>query len=173
MSRHPQGFPPHRERVLPASRYLAPYVQTPPDVVDRMLAFSGVGAGDVVVDLGAGDGRVILTAAQTYGVRAVGYEIDSDLVADARRSIREAGVEHLAEIRKQDMLAADLSEATVVALYLTSAANIRVRRHILEQVKPQTRIVSHEFGMGMWRPARVERMRDASGVFRTLYLWQR
>src|SRR5512145_2066805 len=98
MIRHPQGFPPHRERVLPASRYLAPYVQTPPDVVDRMLAFSGVGAGDVVVDLGAGDGRVILTAAQTYGVRAVGYEIDSDLVADARRSIREAGVEHLAEI---------------------------------------------------------------------------
>jgi protein-L-isoaspartate O-methyltransferase len=172
MSRHPQTSIPHRERTLPPPRYLAPCAQTPPDVVARMLALAGVGAGDVVVDLGAGDGRVVVAAAQTYGVRAVGYEIDHDLISDARRSIREAGLEHLAEIRAQDILAATLTEATVVTLFLTSGANIRVRRHILEQVRPQTRIVSHEFGMGMWRPTRVERMRDANGVSRTLYLWR-
>jgi hypothetical protein len=159
-------------RAVPAARYIAPYVQTPLDVVDRMLDLAVIGAGDVLYDLGAGDGRIVLAASATYGIRAVGYEIDPDLVADARESIGRAGVGHLAEIRAHDILAADLSGATVFTVYLTPGANVRLRPRILAHAPRGARVVSHEFGMGVWRPAQVERMHDAHGVPHTLYLWR-
>jgi predicted RNA methylase len=137
-----------------------------------MLALAGVGSEDIVADLGAGDGRIVLAAASTHRARAVGYEIDPDLVAEARGAIDRAGLRHLAEIRDQDLLSADLSQATVFTLYLPTGANVRLRPRILEHARRGARIVSHEFGMGMWSPKQVERMRDTSGVPRTLYLWQ-
>jgi predicted RNA methylase len=157
----------------PSSRYVAPYVQSPPDVVDRMLALAGVRAGDILYDLGSGDGRIVLAAARAYGIKAVGLELDPDLVADSRKVIVAAGLESLAEIRPHDILTADFSAATILTLYLEPQANLRLRPRIVEQLRRGARIVSHEFDMGAWKPARVEQMTDASGVPRTLYLWRR
>jgi len=159
-------------RAVPAARYIAPYVQTPPDVVERMLELAAIRPGNVLHGLGGGDGRVVLAASTTYGIRAVGYEIDPDLVVDARDAIARAGVGHLAEIRAHDVLAADLSGATVFTLYHTPGANVRLRPRILAHAPRGARVVSHEFGMGCGGRARVERMCDAHGLAHTLCLWQ-
>ena len=151
---------------------LAPYVPTPQDVVDRMLELAQVGKADVIYDLGSGDGRVVVTAAKKYGAKSVGFEIDPVLVSWSRRNIKEAGVAHLAEIREQDLMTVDLSPATVVTLYLYPAANLRLRPQLRRQLKPGSRVVSHDFGMGDWKPDHVEQMTDSSGLLRTIYLWR-
>jgi 16S rRNA A1518/A1519 N6-dimethyltransferase RsmA/KsgA/DIM1 with predicted DNA glycosylase/AP lyase activity len=150
--------------------YVAPFVQTPPEVVERMLVLAEVREGDILYDLGSGNGRIVLTAARRHGITAVGFEVDPDLVADSRKAIADAGLEDLAEICTQDIFTADLTAATVLTLYLYPRANLRLRPRIPEQLRPGARVVSHEFGMGAWKPARVERVTDESGVPRTLYL---
>jgi hypothetical protein len=151
---------------------LAPYVPTPQDVVDRMLAFAQVTSNDVVYDLGSGDGRIVITAAKKYGARGVGIDIDPERIAESRRNARDAGVTALVEFRRGDILQADVSKATVVTLYLVSSGNLKLRPLLTRQLPVGTRVVSHAFGMGDWTPEKVERFKDAQGDERVIYLWR-
>lgn len=137
-----------------------------------MLAFAEVTSKDVVYDLGCGDGRIVVTAAKKYGAHGVGIDIDSDRIDDSRRNAREAGVTALVEFRRGDILQADVSDATVVMLYLVSSSNLKLRPLLTKQLKPGSRIVSHSFGMGDWQPTKVDRFKDARGDDRVLYLWR-
>jgi SAM-dependent methyltransferase len=154
------------------SPYIAPYVPTPQEVIDRMLELAEVRNGDVVYDLGSGDGRIVITAARRYGVKAVGFEIDPTLVKASRDNIKEAGLEHLVEIREEDIRNVDLSPASVLTLYLYPTANLRLRSAIVRQLRPGSRVVSHQFTMGTWKPDRIDRLTDSTGILRTLYLWR-
>jgi SAM-dependent methyltransferase len=151
---------------------LAPYVPTPNDVVDRMLTFAKVTRKDVVYDLGCGDGRIVIAAAKKYGARGVGIDIDPERINESIANARTAGVEKLVTFKLQDALKTDVSEATVVTLYLLSFANVQLRPLLQKQLKPGARIVSHNFGMGDWKPDEIDSFRDAIGGTRTLYLWR-
>jgi SAM-dependent methyltransferase len=157
---------------LPSPSSLAPYVPTPQDVVDRMLKLAGVTDKDVVYDLGCGDGRIVITAAQKYGARGVGVDIDPERVSESEANARKAGVEKLVSFKLQDAMAVDVSKATVVTLYLLSASNMKLRPLLTRQLAPGTRIVSHAFSMGDWEPAQVDQFEDEHGIRRTLYLWK-
>ena len=151
---------------------LAPFDPTPQEVVERMLHLANVKSSDVLYDLGAGDGRVVIAAAKKYGIRAVGYEIDPGLAKLARENVRHAGVERLVEIREQDFLTADLSRASVVTLYLSYDGNLALRPQLLRQLKPGARVVSYTFDMGEWQPKISETYRDSGGDAHAIYFWQ-
>ena len=151
---------------------LAPYVATPPDVVDRMLTFAKVGPEDVVYDLGCGDGRIVIAAAKKFGARGVGVDINPVRINESMANARKAGVEKLVTFKLQDAMQTDVSEATVVTLYLLSFANVQLRPILEKQLKPGARIVSHNFGMGNWEPDQVDSFTDSNGGTRTLYLWR-
>lgn len=153
-------------------RELAPYEPTPMEVVERMLKLANIGSGDVVYDLGSGDGRIVIAAAKKYGVRAVGIELDPELVARSRDNVRQAGVEGLVEIREQDIMTADLSEATVVTMYLLADSNLRLRPILQRQLRPGARVVSNDFDMDDWEPDLSEAVTDAQGDEYTVFLWQ-
>ncbi len=153
------------------SKKIVPFVPTPQDVVERMLEMAQVKKGDVVYDLGSGDGRIVITAAKKYGAKAVGFEIDPDLIKQSRESIRKEGLGHLAEIREQDILTVDLSPANVVTMYLLPEVNLRLRPNVWKQLKPGSRVVSHDFDMGDWKAVKTEAIKDKSGWDHTLYLW--
>jgi hypothetical protein len=129
-----------------------PYVQTPQNVVDRMLEIAKVGPGDYVVDLGSGDGRMVITAAKKYGARGFGVDLDRKLVALANRNARQAGVANRAVFYQRDLHETDVSAATVMSIYLLPEVNLMIRTRLLATLKPGTRIVSHDYGMGEWRP---------------------
>ena len=148
------------------SKKIVPFVPTPQEVVEAMLELGQVRKGEVVYDLGSGDGRIVITAAKKYGARAVGFEIDPDLIKQSRDAIRKEGLEHLAEIREQDILTVDVAPATVVTLYLLPDVNLQIRPNLLNQLKPGSRVVSHAFSMGDWKPEKVVRVNG-----RTVYLW--
>jgi SAM-dependent methyltransferase len=152
-------------------RSLAPFVATPSDVVERMLTLAKVGPRDVVYDLGCGDGRIVIAAAQKFGARGVGVDIDARLINQAEASAKAAGVEKRVTFLVQDALTVDVSDATVVTLYLLSASNVRLRPILTRQLRRGARIVSHSFAMGDWEPDVVDTFRDAAGTSRTLYLW--
>jgi SAM-dependent methyltransferase len=154
------------------SRSLAPFVPTPDDVVERMLALAGVTENDVVYDLGCGDGRIVIAAAREFGARGVGVDIDPQRIAEANANAEQAGVQHLVEFLEQDAMQVDVSEATVVTLYLLSSSNARLKPILTRQLRPGARIVSHAFSMGDWDPDAVDRFEDARGSTRTLYLWR-
>ncbi|MCS3755252.1 SAM-dependent methyltransferase [Salinibacter ruber] len=143
-----------------------PYVPTPKPVVDRMLELADVDETDVLYDLGSGDGRIVIRAARTHGARGVGIEIDPDLVKKARKNAKEAGVADLVEFRQGDLFEADISEATVVTLYLLPSVNQKLRPILFEQLSPGTPVVSHDFDMGRWTP---DRTVDLEGD--TVYRW--
>jgi SAM-dependent methyltransferase len=147
------------------SKKIVPFVPTPQEVVDKMIELAGVKKGDVVYDLGSGDGRIVITAAKK-GARAVGFDVDGDLVKESRENIRKAGVQELAEIRQQDILTVDLSGASVVTMYLLPDVNLKLRPNVLSQMKPGSRVVSHAFDMGDWKPDKTERVNG-----RTIYFW--
>lgn len=149
----------------------APYVPTAPSVVTRMLEVADVSADDVVYDLGSGDGRIPIAAAEQFGARAFGVEIDSALVAKARAGARQAGVEDRVTIRRGDLFNVDLSDATVVTLYLWPEINIKLRPKLLRQLDPGDRIVSHDFRMGEWEPDRVVDAGEGNTGEETIYLW--
>ena len=150
---------------------LAPFMATPQEVVDRMLQMAAVTKADVVYDLGSGDGRIVITAAKRYGARGVGIDIDPKLIAESRATARKEGVEGLVEFRLQDALTVDVSPASVVTLYLLSGATMKLRPTLQKQLKPGSRIVSHQFAMGDWVPTRTETITDRRGTSRLLYLW--
>ena len=151
---------------------LAPYVQTPQNVVDRMLQIAQVGRDDVVYDLGCGDGRLVITAAKQYGARGVGVDFDLNRVKESQVNARHAGVEALVEFRQQDALTVDVSPATVVTLYLLTSSNLRLRPILTRTLRPGARIVSHQFGMGDWPPQTQETLTAPDGSAHTLYLWK-
>jgi SAM-dependent methyltransferase len=130
-----------------------PFVTTPQPVVDAMLDLAGVGPQDRLLDLGSGDGRVVITAARRWGTRGLGVEIDPALVEKARRAAERAGVSDKAQFAVQDLFETDLSEATVITMYLLPDVNLALRPR-LQQLRPGTRIVSHDWDMGDWPPQR-------------------
>ena len=151
---------------------IVPYVPTPQEVVDRMLELAQVKKGDVVYDLGSGDGRIVVTAAKKYGVKAIGFEIDPQRIKESHENIKKAGVENLVEIRQQDIRTVDLSAANVLTMYLLPEVNLMIRPNIWKQMKPGSRIVSHDFDMAEWKPLKTEYIKDGSSWDHTLYLWQ-
>lgn len=140
------------------------YVPTPYPVVDAMLEMADVRDGDVLYDLGSGDGRIPIAAAMAFDVRAVGIDIDPDRVQEARENAEKAGVSDKVTFRQEDLFEADFSEATVVTLYLLDRLNEKLRPRLLAELKPGTRIVSHAFRMGDWEPERSERI-DTSMIY--------
>lgn len=159
--------------ILGPSQSLAPFVPSPEDVVDRMLQLANVGNADIVLDLGCGDGRIPIRAAQKYGARGIGVDIDPRLIEVATASARAAGVEKLVEFRLEDAMTTDLSTASVVTLYLLSSSNAKLRPRLQEGLKPGARVVSHAFSMGAeWPADAIDRFSSARGDEITLYLWR-
>jgi tRNA G37 N-methylase Trm5 len=142
------------------------FVPTPQEVVDRMLEMAKVGKGDVLYDLGSGDGRIPVTAAKRFGIRAVGIDIDPQRIAEANENARKNGVANLVQFKREDLFKTKFSDATVVTLYLLPDLNVKLRPRLLAELKPGTRIVSHQFDMGTWKP---EKRVELNG--RTIYLW--
>ncbi|TAK72148.1 MAG: class I SAM-dependent methyltransferase [Betaproteobacteria bacterium] len=153
-----------------------PYIQTPQAVVDKMLDLAEVGPDDFLIDLGSGDGRIVITAAQERGARGFGIDLDTGLVETSNAAARRAGVAERARFFARDLFDTDLREATVLTMYLLPAVNLQLRPRLLAQLKPGTRVVSHDWDMGEWRP-------DAKAVLEgltkpvmpiqasTVYLW--
>jgi hypothetical protein len=154
-----------------------PYVPTPPRVVEEMLKVAGVSDRDFVVDLGSGDGRIVITAAQKHGARGRGYDIDGELVARSNAAARKLGLQQRVSFREQDVLKADIGEATVVTLYLLPEMMQQLRAKLLRELKPGTRIVSHDFDFGDWKPDRsielvLDQKYDITGSWTsTIHLW--
>jgi ribosomal protein L11 methylase PrmA len=142
------------------------YVPTPHEVVDDMLRLANVHKGDVLYDLGSGDGRIAIAAAKKYGVRAVGIDIDPQRIREANENARKAGVTDLVQFRQEDLFKADFRDATVVTLYLLPDLNVKLRPRLWDELKPGTRIISHQFDMGTWKP---EKKLESNG--RTVYFW--
>lgn len=137
----------------------APFVTTPEEVVERMLALAGTGAADFVVDLGSGDGRIVIAAARRFGARGLGVDLDARLVALSRDNARAAGVADRVAFEQRDVLLTDLREATVVTLYLLPSIIDRLQPKLLDELRPGSRIVSHAFAMVGWKPDRIENLR--------------
>lgn len=133
----------------------APFVSSPQEVVKRMLELAQVSDADIVCDLGCGDGRVLVTAVKDFGVkRAVGYEIREDLYKNTLHEVERQNLRHRIELVNGDLFSANLKEASVITLYLTSSANERLKSKIRNEARAGTRIVSHDFAMGDWRPTK-------------------
>lgn len=143
------------------------FVPTPNEVVDKMLEMAKVTSKDVVYDLGCGDGRIVITAAQKYGARAVGIDIDPKRIAEARANAKAAKVTEKVRFVEGDLFQADISEATVVTLYLLTRLNEKLKPKLLKELKPGTRVVSHAFDMGDWKPEQ-----KASVGSSSVYLWR-
>lgn len=143
-----------------------PYVPTPPEVVDAMLKLGGVKQGDVLYDLGCGDGRIVVTAAKKYGARGTGIDINPERIKEAEENARNEGVTNRVRFLEKNLFEADFHDATVVTLYLLPDVNLRLRPRLLAQLKPGTRIVSHSFDMGDWKPDKTIQMDH-----RKLLLW--
>jgi SAM-dependent methyltransferase len=162
-------------RILLAQAQTAPvrrspdviFVPTPNDVVDKMLELAKVTPKDVVYDLGCGDGRIVITAAQKYGVRAVGIDIDPQRIKEATANAKAAKVTDKVRFIEGDLFEADISEATVVTLYLLTRLNEKLKPKLLKELRPGTRVVSHAFDMGDWAPEQKAQV-AASNV----YLWR-
>ena len=129
-----------------------PYVPTAPNVVEAMLSIANVGPRDFVVDLGSGDGRIVIAAARRHGARGLGVELDENLVARAAGKAEQAGVGDRVEFRAGNLFVTDVSRATVLTLYLFPSVNIQLRPKLFAELKPGTRVVSHDFDMELWRP---------------------
>ena len=143
------------------------FVPTPNEVVDKMLEMAKVTAKDVVYDLGCGDGRIVITAAQKYGARAVGVDIDPKRIAEATANAKAARVTDKVRFIEGDLFEADISDATVVTLYLLTRLNEKLKPKLLKELQPGTRVVSHAFDMGDWAPE--QRAQVAAS---TVYLWR-
>lgn len=149
-----------------------PFVPTPQPVVNAMLELAKVNSNDVLYDLGSGDGRIPITAAQKYNVRrATGIEINPELVRRSQVNAQQAKVGDRVQFYQQDLFDADLSNATVVTLYLLADVNLRLRPKLLRELKPGTRVVSHNYSMGDWKPERVVQVESSGGRRHTIYYW--
>ena len=155
-----------------------PFVPTPMEVVDKMLALAEVKHGDVLYDLGSGDGRIVIRAAQKYRIRAVGIEMDRLLLDKARRDAKASGVSELVQFRDEDALKADISGATIVTLYMLPWFNQRMKSSFQRMLTPGARIVAHDFGIEGWQPEKTVTLPGYElrpGGYKhqhTLYLWR-
>jgi len=138
------------------------YVPTSGGVADAMLKLAHVTANDVVYDLGSGDGRIVIAAAKKYGARGVGVELDAELVKEARKNAMKAGVSDRVTFVQEDLFKTNLSDATVVTLYLSNSINMRLRSLLQQQLKPGSRVVSHRFEMGDWKPDAIVKLEGTS-----------
>ena len=145
----------------------APYVTTPPHVVDRMVKLAGITRDDVVYDLGCGDGRIVIAAARMGAARGVGIDLSQDRIREARALAAAAGVAGRIEFRRADVFDTDFREATVVMMYLMPELNLNLREKLRRQLRPGARIVSHAFDMGAWKADEVVEISGAR-----LYLWR-
>jgi SAM-dependent methyltransferase len=165
--------PPGERRVFLKPREAkkdVPYVPTPPAVVQAMIEMAGVKKGDVVYDLGCGDGRIVIAAVRTPGVRGVCVDIDPDRIAESRTNARAAGVEGRITFVRGDLFQTPIADATVVMMYLLPEVNMRLRPRLRSELRPGTRIVSHAFSMGEWKPTRtIEVGEPPQGA--PVYLW--
>ena len=163
-------IPTQRKRKLPPPttvRKDVPYVTTSPEVVKAMLKIANVGKGDVVYDLGCGDGRIVVSAVKDFGAKSgVGVDIDPELIGKAKHKARRANITDKATFIEGDLFKTDLREATVVTLYLYPTVNLRLLPKLLDELKPGTRIVSHDFDMGEWKPEKTEKVGNS-----TIYFW--
>jgi precorrin-6B methylase 2 len=153
-----------------------PFITTPGEVVERMLELAGTGSGDLVVDLGSGDGRIVIIAAQKYGARGLGIELDQRLVEKSRANARAANVADRVTFVQGDVLASEISQATVVTVYLLPSLISQLQQRFIGELKPGTRIVSHAFSMAGWKPdlkqtVRLAKPHPGQGDESTLYLW--
>jgi ribosomal protein L11 methylase PrmA len=142
------------------------FVPTPQEVVDAMLKLAKVSANDVVYDLGSGDGRIPITAARTYGARGVGIDIDPQRIKEATENLKTSGMGDKVRFLNQDLFTTNISEATVVTLYLLPSLNLKVMPKLNAELKPGTRVVSHAFDMGDIKPQQTQNVNG-----RTIYLW--
>ena len=154
-----------------------PFVPSPMLVVERMLQLAEVRKDDILYDLGSGDGRIVIEAAKKFGVKGVGVDLNPTLVEQARRRATEEGVSHLVEFRAADGLTVDISQATVVTLYMFKWFNNQMRPK-LQRLKPGSRVVAHDFDIDEWKPTKIEYVNPADDPSaelnepRTLYLWK-
>jgi trans-aconitate methyltransferase len=150
----------------PVPRLDVPFVPTPQQVVDKMLELAKIQKGDFLIDLGSGDGRIPVTAAQRFGVKALGVDINPQRIKEANERAQEAKVTGLVEFRQEDLFQTDISQANVLTMYLLPSVNLKLRPKILSDMRPGSRVVSHAFDMGDWAP---EQKVTVDG--RTVYLW--
>jgi len=153
-----------------------PFITTPPEVVERMLQFAGTRADDLVIDLGSGDGRIVIAAAQKFGARGVGIELDAALVAKSRENAKSMKLEDKVRFVEGDVLRADISGASVVTAYLLPALMVQLQSRFIDQLAPGTRVVSHSFTMAGWPPDRTDTVKlrarhPGQGDESRLYLW--
>lgn len=146
------------------------FVPTPAETVDEMLRLANIREGDVLYDLGSGDGRIPIQAARQYGIRAVGIDIDPKLIAVAEEGARQAGVADRVRFRQADLFRTEIGEATIITLYLSDRLNLLLRPKLLRELRPGTRIISHDFRMGDWEPEQIVRVPWLS-LHRTVYVW--
>jgi SAM-dependent methyltransferase len=161
------GFVGAAEQAAPLRGPDVIFVPTPNEIVDTMLRMAAVTPKDTVYDLGCGDGRIVITAAQKFGARGVGIDIDPDRIAEATENAKKAGVANRVRIVRGDLFEADIRPATVVTLYLLTDLNLKLRPKLLKELNPGTRVVSHAFSMGDWAP---ERTAEVQGT--NVYLWR-
>jgi ribosomal protein L11 methylase PrmA len=147
-----------------------PYVPTNEKIVAEMLKVANVGKNDVLYDLGCGDGRIPITAAKRFGTRGVGVDIDPERITEARDNATKAGVADKVKFMQQDLFDTDIKEATVVTLYLLPEVNMRLRPKLLADLKPGTRVVSHNYDMGDWKPLKTLTVKLPDGDH-TVYYW--
>jgi SAM-dependent methyltransferase len=147
-----------------------PYVPTPLEVVDKMLEMAGVSSGDILYDLGCGDGRIVIRAASFFGTKGTGIDIDPERIEECRINAADAKVEKLVTFLNQDLFETDFKKATVVTLYLLTSVNLELRPLLLRDLRPGTRVVSHDFGMGDWKADQREELR-AEGRVHIIHFW--
>lgn len=147
-----------------------PYVPTPDEVVARMLIMAGVNSKDFLYDLGSGDGRIVITAAKQYGARGIGYDLNPKRIEESNDNARKAGVTNMVRFIKKDLFEADLTGATVVTLYLLPDVNLKLRPKLLKDLRPGTRIVSHNYDMGDWKAEAYEEV-TVRGTKHYVYRW--
>jgi SAM-dependent methyltransferase len=152
--------------------YDVPFVPTPHAVVEEMLRLGGVKSGDMLYDLGCGDGRIVVTAAQRYGIRAVGIDIDPVRIAESEKNAKEAGVTDKVKFIEMDLFQADFRDATVITMYLLTSVNRRLRPRLLAELRPGTRLVSHSFDMGDWQPDDKGIVALSESDDRYIYFWR-
>jgi uncharacterized protein (TIGR03000 family) len=157
----------------PAPKLDVPFVPTPQNVVDKMLELADVKKGDVLYDLGCGDGRIVVTAAKKYGCKGVGIDIDPARVKDSNENAKKEGVEDKVEFRQGNVFQKidDIDKASVVTLYLFPHLNLKLRPTLQKTLKPGSRIVSHDFDMGDWKPVKQAKLKDSYGRDHSVYLW--
>lgn len=152
--------------------YLAPYVSTPDQAVERMLQMADPKPGETLYDLGCGDGRIIIAAAERYKVKAVGIEISARLAAKAAENVKRAGLQKLVRVIHGDFMKADLSGANVVTLYLATSANSLLRPKLEHYLKPKSRVVSYDYPIPGWKPVDTSETEGHHGATHTIYLYE-